>query len=304
MLAYVTRRLFTLLPVWIGVTALTFVLIHALPGGPFSDDIARPPEVRAVLERHYHLDRPLPEQYARFIAGVVRGDLGRSMVYRGLTVNQVVRERFPTSLQLGVAGLLVSLGVGIPAGVFAASRRNTLLDHVIMSAATIGYAVPSFVMSLFLIVIVGAQFGLLPLGGWGSPSHFVLPAIALGLPWAGLVARHTRSAMLGELSADYVRTARAKGAGPRRVLTRHVLRNALISIVTLFGLLTAEMITGSLVIENIFGIPGMGRYLVQSVLASDYSMVLGLVVFYAFVIFVANLAVDISYALLNPRIRY
>jgi ABC-type dipeptide/oligopeptide/nickel transport system permease component len=183
-------------------------------------------------------------------------------------------------------------------------NRNRVLDRLIMIGATIGYAIPNFILSILFILVIGLYFHLLPLGGWGRPSQIVLPALALGLPWASFIARLTRSSVIGTLQQDYIRTARAKGAGENRVVVRHALRNALMPITTVTALLIAELITGSLVIENLFSIPGMGQYLTNSVLGSDYTMTLGLIIFYATLLFVANVIVDVLYIWLDPRIRY
>lgn len=303
MALYVFRRLLVLVPVWLGVTLMAFLFIHAIPGGPFDTGAIRSPQTEANLRHVYHLDRSLPEQYLLYIRGVLSGDLGESMVRRGLTVSGVIKDRFPTSAELGGAGLLVALGIGLPAGLLAAVHRNRWLDHVLMLGATIGYAIPNFVLSILFILFFGLHLRWLPLGGWGSVSDAVLPGFALGLPWAGLVARLTRAAMLETLRADYVRTAVAKGVGPIGVVFRHALRNAAIPLTTVVALLVAELITGSLVVESIFGIPGIGHYMVDSILGSDYTMTLGFIVFYATMIFTANLLVDISYGWLDPRIR-
>jgi ABC-type dipeptide/oligopeptide/nickel transport system permease component len=301
---YLTRRLLTLIPAWIGVTLLAFLFVHSIPGGPFDTGTVRPPATRAILESHYYLDRSLPVQYALYMKNVLSGDLGESIVQPGLRVSTVLTQRFPTSAALGGAALLVALGVGIPAGLVAATKRNRLLDRVVMVGATIGYAIPNFILSILFILVVGLYLHLLPLGGWGRPSQVVLPALALGLPWASFVARLTRGTVIGTLEQDYIRTARAKGAGPARVLVLHAFRNALMPITTVTALLIAELITGSLVIESIFSIPGMGQYLTNSVLGSDYTMTLGLIIFYATLLFAANVIVDLVYVWLDPRIRY
>jgi len=300
---YLARRLLTLIPVWFCVTLTAFLFIHAIPGGPFDTGAVRPPETEKLLKEHFHLDQPLPVQYGLFVNGVFHGNLGESLVQRGLTTTDVLRDRLPTSMTLGFAALLVALGVGFPVGVIAALRRNRTLDHVLMFAASLGYAIPNFVLSIVLILFFGLKLGWLPLGGWGGVRHAVLPAVALGLPWAGLIARLTRAAMQEALTADHVRMARAKGLPRRRVIVKHVVRNAVLPVVTLAPVLVAELITGSLVVETIFGIPGIGQYFIQSVLGRDYSLMLGFIVFYATLIFLANLLVDLAYVLLDPRIR-
>jgi ABC-type dipeptide/oligopeptide/nickel transport system permease component len=300
---YITRRVLALIPIWLGVSFIAFILVHAIPGGPFDTGAIRSRQATENLFHLYHLDKPLLEQYGLYIWQVLHGDLGESMVKRGLSVTDVLKDRFPTSVELGLAGVVVALGVGVPAGMFAAARRNRWLDHTMMLTATVGYAIPNFVFALLLILVFGLWLRLLPLGGWGSFSDVPLPALALGLPWAGLVARMTRASMIEALNRDYIRTAYAKGLPGRTVLIRHAFRNALIPLATLVPLLAAELITGSLIIENIFGIPGIGHYMVDSILGADYSMTLGFVIFYATTIFIANFVVDISYGWIDPRIR-
>ncbi|MES1246712.1 MAG: ABC transporter permease [Actinomycetota bacterium] len=303
MATYLIRRTLALIPIWIGVSFIAFLLVHAIPGGPFDTGAIRSRQATENLVHLYHLDKPLLEQYVLYIWQVLHGNLGESMVSRGLSVTDVIRGRFPTSAELGAAALAVSLAVGVLAGIVAAVRRNGWLDHAVMLTATIGYAIPNFVFALILILVFGLSLHLLPLGGWGSLSDVPLPAIALGLPWAGLVARMTRATMIDALSRDYMRTAYAKGLSPIAATLRHGFRNALIPLTTLVALLAAEVITGSLIIENIFGIPGIGHYMVDSILGADYTMTLGFVIFYATTIFVANFLVDVSYGWIDPRIR-
>ena len=304
MIGYLGRRLVTLIPVWLGIVLLTFLLMHAVPGGPFDTGVIRSPAATQVLIHFYHLDEPIWRQYVSYVGNALQGHLGGSIVQPGLSVGSVISSRFPTSALLGSAGLLVAIAVGIPAGVAAAAHRDSWIDRLLLVSASIGYAIPNFVLSILLILIFGVALGWFPLGGWGNFSELVLPALALGLPWAGLIARMTRATMLEALRQDYVRAAVSKGAGQLRVLIVHALRNALIPLSTIFAVLAAELITGSLVVEQIFSVPGLGHYMVQSVLGSDYTMTLGLTTFYATVVFLANLMADLSYAWLDPRIRY
>jgi len=290
-------------PVWLGVVFLAFVLVHSIPGGPFDTGAIRPPATTALPEDHYHLNDPLWKQFGYYLGDIAHGDFGESLTRRGLAVSDVIKERFPRSLILGATALIVALLVGIPAGVISSVRRNRPTDYTVMVGATLAYAVPNFVLSLLFILFFGLKLGWFPLGGWGTPQHVVLPAIALGLPWAGLVARLTRAAMLDVLQEDFMRLAVMKGLGPVTVVVRHGFRNALLPLTTVIAVLTVELITGSLIIEVIFGIPGIGQEMVTSVLAADYTMVLGLVIFYATIIFIANFLADVSYALLDPRIR-
>jgi oligopeptide transport system permease protein len=303
LIGFLARRLIVIVPLWICVLFVAFVLIHAIPGGPFDTGALRSPETTAFLEARYQLDEPLWRQFAHYLGGVLNGDLGESMVRRGVQVNDALADRVPTSLVLGLCALAVAVVVGIPLGIAAAVRANHWLDRVLMFSATFTYAIPTFVLSLVLLLTFGLRLGWFPLGGWGSPSQAVLPALALGLPWSGLLARMTRASMLDVLDDDHVRTARAKGASPINVVLGHAFPNALIPLTTVIAVLAAELIVGSLVVERIFGIPGVGQLMVDSVLGSDYTMTLGIIVFYATTIFIANLAADISYAAIDPRVR-
>jgi oligopeptide transport system permease protein len=301
--AYLVRRLIILIPSWIAVLLIAFLLIHAIPGGPFDTGAIRSAEATALLEQRYHLDQPVLQQFWLYLGNVVQGDLGESMVRRGVDVADMLRDRIPVSLLLGVSGLVVAVVVGVPLGIVAAVKSNRWIDRVLMIGATAAYAIPSFLLALLLMLTFGLRLGWLPMGGWGSPSQVVLPALALGLPWSGLLARLTRAAMLDSLADDHIRTARAKGARPTSVVLGHAFPNALIPLTTVVALLAAEMIVGSLVIEKIFGIPGVGQAMVESVLGSDYTMTLGILVFYVTVIFVANLLADVGYAVIDPRVR-
>jgi oligopeptide transport system permease protein len=301
---YLVKRLLTLIPVWLGIVLVTFLVIHSVPGGPFDTGAIRNQASTGILLNFYHLNQPLWRQFVYYVANVLHGNLGGSMVQRGLTVGSVIGSRFPTSAELGGAGLVVCLGVGIPTGVLAAARRDTWFDRLLLLSASVGYAIPNFVLSILLILVFGIGLGWLPLGGWGSFEDLILPALALGLPWAGLIARLTRSTMLEALRQEYVKAAAAKGAGTVRIVVVHALRNALIPLSTVFAILTAELITGSLVVEQIFSVPGIGQYMVNSVLGDDYTMTLGLTTFYATIVFAANFAADLTYAWLDPRIRY
>lgn len=292
-----------MIPVWFGVSLVAFLFVHAIPGGPFDTGAIRSAQATANIRSFYHLDKPLLEQYAIYVWHVLHGDFGQSMVHRGLSVSSVITGRFPTTAELGLAALVIAVAVGVPAGLYAASHRNSMVDYLLMLSATVGYAIPNFVLAIFFILFFGLKLDWLPLGGWGGVSHVVLPAAALGLPWAGLIARLTRASILDTLSKDYIRTAYAKGLGTRGVLFKHAFRNGLIPLTTVVALVTAELITGSLIIENIFGIPGIGHYMVDSILGSDYTMTLGFIIFYATVIFFANLSVDILYVWIDPRIR-
>jgi oligopeptide transport system permease protein len=303
-LKYIVRRLLFLIPVLIGISFITFTLLHVIPGGPFDVEGIQTAEAKANLEKIYHLDKPFIVQYLIFLGGAVRGDLGTSYRLRGVKVSSIIAERFNVSWRLGLAGMLVTILIGVPAGVIAAVRHNQWPDYTVMFGSTVGYSIPNFVVSMLLLIVFAVTFRLFPVGGWGGPRNIVLPAIALGLPWASALARFTRASMLEALQQDYIRTAWAKGLPRRSVLLRHGLRNAAIPLLTVLGAVAGELLTGSVAIEKIFGIPGIGQYMVTAIESSDYPMVLGLVLFYAFLIVIINLVVDLTYTVVDPRIKY
>jgi len=285
------------------IVTITFFLMHAIPGGPFTREKALPPAVLKNIEERYHLNDPLWKQYTDYIQNLARGDLGPSFKYQGVTVNQIITESFPISAQLGLASLFIMLFVGLPAGIISALRQNKWQDHLAMSLATIGVAVPNFVVATLLIYIVGVKLGLLPTARWLSWQSVIMPAIALAGYYTAYVARLTRSSVLEVLQQDYIRTARAKGLPERVVVYKHALKNALIPIVTYLGPISAGILTGSFVIEKIFAIPGLGEHFVASIWNRDYTVILGVTVFYATLLVAVNLIVDILYCFIDPRIK-
>jgi ABC-type dipeptide/oligopeptide/nickel transport system permease component len=302
----VLRRLLWTVPVILLVIFLTFVLMKQIRGNPFrTSERAVPVEIQRNLEEKFGLNDPWYEQYAKYVKGVFTFDLGPSLVRRGQTVNEVVAEHFPKSLELGGLAFLFAAVVGIPLGAVAALRANSPLDYVAMVVSNIGFAVPSFLVATLLIYFVVLQWdvGAIPTSGWTTWESKILPVVALGLGPAAYFARLVRGTMLETLQADYIRTARAKGLRYRRVVLVHTLRNSLIPVVTAAGPLLGFLITGSFVIEQIFAIPGIGRYYVTAVTGRDYSVVMGLTVLLAIIVIVANLVVDILYGLLDPRTR-
>jgi ABC-type dipeptide/oligopeptide/nickel transport system permease component len=306
MTALVLRRLLWTVPVILLVIFLTFVLMKQIRGNPFrTSERAVPVEIQRNLEEKFGLNDPWYEQYAKYVKGVFTFDLGPSLVRRGQTVNEVVAEHFPKSLELGGLAFLFAAVVGIPLGAVAALRANSPLDYVAMVVSNIGFAVPSFLVATLLIYFVVLQWdvGAIPTSGWTTWESKILPVVALGLGPAAYFARLVRGTMLETLQADYIRTARAKGLRYRRVVLVHTLRNSLIPVVTAAGPLLGFLITGSFVIEQIFAIPGIGRYYVTAVTGRDYSVVMGLTVLLAIIVIVANLVVDILYGLLDPRTR-
>lgn len=304
MTAYILRRLAGAVPTLLILLTLAFVMIRAAPGGPFDAEKQLPPEIEANLQAKYHLDAPLYEQYGRYVWNVLHFDFGPSFQYKDLTVNQLIADGFPVSLKLGLASLVFALLLGVPIGVLAALRQNRPADYGLMTLAMLGISIPNFVLAPVLILLLAVNNDWLPAGGLGGPLHFVIPVVALGTAIMAYVARLTRGSTIEVLSSNYIRTARAKGLPMRRVLFKHALPAALTPVVSFLGPATAGIITGSVVIETIFGIPGLGRFFVQGALNRDYTLVLGVVLFYGMLIIVFNLIVDLLYAWLDPRVKY
>ncbi len=305
MLRYIVRRLLWMIPVLLFISIVTFALSHAVPGGPFDREKKLPPEVVANLEKYYGLDKPLYQQYLNYIGNIVtKFDFGPSMRQRGRTVNEIFADHLPISAQLGVLALLVALVIGIPLGIVAALKQNTFWDYLGMGIAVFGVSVPNIVLGPLLIWIFALALGWFPVAGWGKPSQMVLPSIALGLGSSAIIGRLTRASMLQVIREDYIRTARAKGLTERVIMVRHALKNAFIPVATVLGPMFAALTTGTFVVEQIFAIPGMGKYFITSVTNRDYAVVMGTTLLYAVFLVIANLAVDITYAFLDPRIRY
>jgi dipeptide transport system permease protein len=304
---FVIRRLLWTIPVILLVILMTFLLMRQISGNPFrTSERAVPEAVQRNLERKFNLDKPWYLQYAYYVKDVATFDLGPSLVLRNRTVNDIVREHFPKSIELGALAMLFAVIVGVPLGVIAALRHNGILDYAAMFLSNVGFALPSFLVATLFIYFFALQWGDvfgLPTSGWATWQHKVLPAIALGLGPMAIFARLVRGTMLETLQQDYVRTARAKGLRYRRVVGLHVLRNSLIPVVTAAGPLLGFIITGSFVIELIFAVPGIGRYYVDAVEARDYSVVMGITVLLSIIVIFANLVVDILYGFLDPRTR-
>lgn len=296
------RRLLQAVPVLLAISLLTFLMVRLAPGDPFSDERRVPEDIRARLEAAYGFDQPLWKQYLRHMTHLARGDLP-SFRYPDRTVHEIIAEAFPVSLELGALALLVALLVGIPAGVVAAVRRNTWLDHLPMSLAMSGICLPSFVLGPLLILVFALKLGWVNPMGWDQPSDRVLPALTLGLYYAAYIARLARGGMLEILSQDFMRTARAKGLPGWLVVVRHGLRGGLLPVVTYLGPAIAGLMTGSFAVETIFFIPGLGRFFVTAAFNRDYTMVMGTVMFYAVLIVLLNLAVDVVHLGLDPRLR-
>lgn len=299
---FIKRTIEAVAVVWV-IATLTFVLLRVLPGGPFDEEKALPPEVKANIEAKYNLNAPLLDQYAKYIFGLAQGDLGQSYKYLGRNITDIISESLPNSLQLGVYALLVAYLLGIPLGVLAASRHNSWLDSSLMIAAISGVSLPSFLIAPIFILLFCFQLGWFEPALWDGPAYYVLPMVVLGIRPAAVIARLTRASVLEVIRADYIRTAKAKGLESRVILFKHVLRNSLIPVLTLSGPLIAAILTGSFVIEQIFAIPGVAKHLVQSVTNRDYPLILGCTLLFSVMLVVANLITDLLIAAFDPRVK-
>lgn len=304
MAMYVLQRLLVAVPLLWAVATVTFLLMHAIPGGPFDREKPLPADRIAALEQKYHLDDPLHLQYAHFMGDLVRGDLGTSF-RRDRPVTEIFRDGFPRTAQLGVCAFVCALAVGMPLGIVAALRRNSPIDYLASGVAAFGIAVPNFVIAAFLATFLAVELGWFDVLGWelGNYRKMVLPTVALGLLPAALIARITRVSLIETLGQEYVRTARAKGLRERHVIIRHALRNALVPILTVLGPIAATLVTGSFIIEETFAIGGIGTAFVDAVGDRDYGVIMGAVLLYALVIVLLNLTVDIAYGFADPRTR-
>lgn len=303
MFYYMINRLYTSIITILVILTITFLLMHAIPGGPFSREKALPESIRQNIEERYHLDDPVWKQYLNYLANLTKGDLGPSYKYQGVTVNQIIAQGFPVSAQLGLFSFFLILIIGIPAGIIAALRQTKWQDHLAMFLATIGIAVPNFVIATLLIYLLGVKLGWLPTSRWVSWKSIIMPAIALAGYYSAYIARLVRSSMIEVLQQDYIRTAKAKGMSDRVVIYKHALKNAFIPTITYLGPLMAGLLTGSFIIENIFAIPGLGQYYVTSISNRDYTTILGVTIFYAVILIFVNFLVDIVYGYLDPRIH-
>ncbi len=305
MLAYVLKRLLGAIPTLAVIVVVAFLLMRLAPGGPFDEEQSTPPEIRANLESAYGLDQPVHVQLVRYLSGLAHGDFGPSFKFKDFTVTELIGAGLPVSLQLGSLAMLLTVLLGVPLGVLSALRRNQGLDHVVMALAVVGIAVPVFVVAPLAALVFGVHLGWLPVSGWtpGEWRDMVMPVAALALPVVAYVARLTRASMLEVLGSPFVRAARARGVGGMRAVWRHALPAGLIPVVSYLGPAAAAVLTGSLVVEVLFGLPGLGRHLVQGALNRDYTLVLGMVVVYASLMILMNLLVDVVYAWLDPRVR-
>jgi oligopeptide transport system permease protein len=303
-ISYIARRFLWIVPVLFTVSIITFFLMHAVPGGPWDSEKRLPAGVQARLNAQYGLDKPLYEQYLQWAGGYVQGDLGPSYRSRDRRVNDIVADGIAATVQLGLMAFALSVVVGIPLGIFAALGHNRWPDYLSTGISVIGIATPSFVLAILLIVVFAITLDWFPTGGWKGPSYWVLPTVALaGFPIA-VIARYTRASMLEITRKDFIRTAQSKGLRDRAVVTRHMIRNALIPVVTVLGPILAFLVTGSFIIETIYSVPGVGRFYISAISTRDYSLLMAMTLLYAFAVAALNVVVDVLYAYIDPRIRY
>ena len=302
MTRYVFRRLGgAIIILWVIIT-VTFALMHAIPGGPFTTEKKLPPQVKASIEAKYHLDDPVWKQYGDYLGGVIIGDLGPSYKYEGRSVNDIISDAFPISAQLGLLSLMVAVVGGIAAGAISAMRPNGIVDYAVTVLSTIGISVPTFIIGAVLVYVVGFELGWFPVALWRGPSYMVLPVLTLAAQPMAFIARLTRSGLLDVYQQEYIRTARAKGLSSWTILTRHALGNAILPVITYLGPLAASLLTGSFIVETIFAIPGLGQYFVTSIYNRDYTVILGITIFYSALVVFLNILVDMIYPLIDPRV--
>jgi oligopeptide transport system permease protein len=311
MIGYAIRRFLGAIPTLFIIITLAFFMMRAAPGGPFDSQRKLPPEIEHNIEAVYNLDKPLYQQYFLYLDRLAHGDLGPSFKVQDFTVTQLIAEGLPVSAALGLSAIILALLAGVTLGVLAALRQNYPIDHAVMSVSMLGIIIPSFVTAPILTLIFGVYgvrfFGLsLPVGGWdgGAFRNMVLPVFVLALPQIAVIARLTRGSMIEALRANHVRTARAKGLSPFRVVTRHAMRAGLLPLVSYLAPAVAGLLTGSLIVEQIFGLPGIGRYFVQAALNRDYTLMMGVIICFAALVIFLNFLADIAYGLLDPRVRY
>jgi oligopeptide transport system permease protein len=305
MFEYAARRFLSAIPTLLIVITLAFFMMRLAPGGPFDQERALPPQIEKNVLAAYNLDQPLWRQYLDYVGGLLKGDFGPSFKYRDFRVRELIANGFPASLQIGGLAILGAVIFGVGLGTIAALRQNSRTDYTVMALAMTGIAIPNFVMAPLLTLVFGVYLSLLPVAGWGGGAMInkVLPIIALGLPQVAYIARLTRGSMVEVLHSNFIRTARAKGLREELIVARHALKGALLPVVSYLGPATAAVVTGSVVIETIFDIPGIGRYFVEGALNRDYPLVMGVVVFYATLIIGLNLVVDLLYGLMDPKMR-
>lgn len=304
MLRFIVKRILGIFPVLLIITTVTFFIIRLAPGGPFDTEKKLPPEILENLKAAYHMDEPLVQQYGRYLGNLARGDLGPSFRYAGRTVNELIAETAPVSIQLGLAGLFYALCIGLSSGILAASKPNSIRDYVPMAMSLVGVCLPSFVIGPLLILLFAMILGWFNASGFDSPKDLVLPAVALGTMFSAYISRLSRAGILDMTRQDFIRTAHAKGLPGWKIMLKHTLRGGLLPVVSFLGPATAGILVGSFVVETVFNIPGMGRFFVQSAQNRDYTLLMGMVLLFAVLLLVLNLIVDIIYAVLDPRVSY
>jgi len=306
MLRFALLRLLWAIPTLLLVIVLAFLMVHAAPGGPFDAERALPPEIEANIARAYHLDEPLPQQFVRYLGGVLKGDFGPSYRYRDYSVSELIGNAIPVSMKLGVLAMALAVLVGVSFGTLAALRQNSALDRLTMGLAMTGISIPVFVVAPLFILFFAVKLQWLPASWSGSTSawRFLLPVVALALPQIAYIARLTRASMIEVLGSDFIRTARAQGLGTAAIIRYHAMKPAMLPVLSYMGPAIAAILTGSVVVEEIFGIPGVGQFFVRGALNRDYTLVLGIVIFYAALVILLNLIVDVLYGFLDPRIRH
>jgi oligopeptide transport system permease protein len=305
MLRFLVRRLVVAIPTLFVVITVAFFMMRAAPGSPFDNDRRLPPEIKANVEKKFGMNRPLAVQYVSYLGGVLHGDFGPSLKYQDKTVLDVLRENYPVSLRLGLTAILIATVTGVSLGVLAALRQNQAADYLTVGVAIVGVTIPSFVTAPLLQLVFGSRLGILPIAGWdsGALPNMILPVAVLALPQIAIISRLTRAGMIEALHSNWVRTARAKGLPEHQIVTRHALRAAILPLVSYLGPACAGLLTGSLVVERIFNLPGLGKFFVVSALQRDYTVVMGMVIVYAVLILVLNLLADLLQAGLDPRVR-
>lgn len=303
MIRFLARRLlWMVITLWV-VFTVSFFLMRSVPGGPLDQERQLEPHIRENLEARFHLDEPLWQQYLRELGNALQLDLGYSYKMGDFTVNQIIAQGLPISASLGILALTFALVLGMTAGIVSAIRRQSVLDFTLMSVATIGIALPNFVVAGISIILFVFLWPLFPAAGWGETQHVILPAFCLGAPYAAYIARLVRTGMLDVLGQDYIRTAYAKGLMPRTVILRHAIKGAMLPVASFLGPAVAGILTGSLVVEEIFNIPGLGAHFVKAALLRDYTLAMGLVLVYTLLLYTMNLVVDLSYAYFDPRVK-
>jgi oligopeptide transport system permease protein len=305
MLSFLVRRLIVAIPTLFVVVTVAFFMMRAAPGNPFSTDRKLPPEIERNIEAKYGMDKPLLVQYVDYVGGVLHGDFGPSLKYRDKSVLDIIGQNYQVSLRIGLAAFAIMVSVGVTLGVIAALRQNGPADYTVMSIAVVGICIPSFVTAPLLQLALGSEAGWLPIAGWngGALLNMVMPVAVLAIPQIAIISRLTRAGMIEALKSNYVRTARAKGLPEFTIVVKHAIRAAVLPLVSYLGPAFAGLMTGSLVVERIFGLPGLGKFFVNSALQRDYTVVMGMVIFYAALILLLNLIADLLYAVLDPRVR-